>query len=255
MRGEPGRQRRIEGKSLGCITIVQPLINVEVVGPKLRYLDRKAVYSVKLTNPGDAPAAGVVVSHVVPAGFKFASAEVASMTPNPERSPGRWARCPRVSRRVKCELVASGTGDFTHKISATEPRLKAEGTLATRVEGLSALAMEVVDTDDPVEVGSETTYEIRVANTGSKDETDVKLVCVIPPQLKFKSARGPGTVAVVGSEVVFEVLKTLPARPQVTYKITGSAKEKGDARFKASLTAGGLTEPVIKQESTRVYAD
>ena len=71
---------------------------------------------------------------------------------------------------------------------------KTEKSIATKVEGLSALAMEVTDTDDPVEVGTDTSYEIRVTNTGSKDETDVKLVCVIPPQMKFKSADRPGEV-------------------------------------------------------------
>jgi hypothetical protein len=115
--------------------------------------------------------------------------------------------------------------------------------------------MTVVDTDDPVEVGAPTSYEVRVSNTGSKSETDVKLVCAIPPQMKFKSATGPGRFEVVGNEVVFETVKSLEARAEVTYLVTFTAQTKGDARFKATLTAGGLSEPVIKQESTRVYAD
>jgi hypothetical protein len=115
--------------------------------------------------------------------------------------------------------------------------------------------MEVADSDDPVEVGTDVTFEIRVANTGSKDETDVKLVCAIPTQMKFKGARGPGKYEVVGNEVVFDVLKNLPARTEATFKVTLTAASKGDARFKATLTAGGLSEPVIRQESTRVYSD
>ena len=50
-------------------------------------------------------------------------------------------------------------------------------------------------------------------------------------------------------------VKRLPARGDVVYKVTVTAKQKGDARFKATLTAGGLSEPVTRQESTRVYAD
>ncbi|HJZ91816.1 MAG TPA: hypothetical protein VKE40_13160, partial [Gemmataceae bacterium] len=96
---------------------------------------------------------------------------------------------------------------------------------------------------------------IRISNTGSKDESDVKLVCAIPPQMKFKSATGPGKFDVVSGEVVFETVKKLPARSDVTFKVTVTAALKGDARFKATLTAGGLTEPVMKQESTRVYDD
>jgi uncharacterized repeat protein (TIGR01451 family) len=248
----------LKANASGSITVVQPLIGVEVAGPKLRYLERKAIYTVKVTNPGDAAAVGVSVTHEVPAGFKFSSAEANGKYDSVSKSI-KWAVgdvAPGQTRELKCELIASSTGDFTHKVVASGERgLKAEGSAATRVDGLSAMAMEVTDTDDPVEVGSETSYEIRVANTGSKDETDVKVVCALPPQMKFKSARGPGSHEVSGAEVVFEVLKTLPARTEVTYRITVIAKEKGDARFKATLTAAGLTEPVSKQESTRVYAD
>ena len=240
------------------VTILQPKLDLEVAGPKLRYLDRKAVYSVKLTNPGDAPATEVVVSHVVPDGFKFAAAEAGGKYDPAARSV-RWAvgeLGPGQVKELKCELVASGTGDFTHAVVAAGARgVKAEKSVATKVEGLSALAMEVADTDDPVEVGSDTTYEIRVTNTGSKDETDVKLVCSIPAQMKFKAADGPGRFEVVGGEVVFDTLKRLPARGDVIYKVTVTAKQKGDARFKATLTAGDLSEPVTRQESTRVYAD
>jgi uncharacterized repeat protein (TIGR01451 family) len=247
-------------KAVGAATvlIVQPKLELEVAGPKLRYLDRKAVYSVKVSNPGDAPATEVVISHVVPAGFKFAAADAGGRYDAASRSI-QWIVgevSPGQAKELKCELVASGTGDFTHAVAAAGARgVKAEKSIATKVEGLSALGMEVADSDDPVEVGSDTTYEIRVTNTGSKDETDVKVVCTIPQQMKFKAADGPGRFEVTGAEVVFDPVKRLPAHGDVIYKVTVTAKIKGDARFKATLTAGGLTEPVIRQESTRVYSD
>jgi uncharacterized repeat protein (TIGR01451 family) len=240
------------------LTVIQPKLDVQVAGPKLRYLDRKAVYTVKLTNTGDATASGVVLTHYVPDGFKYLAADV-SAKHDPETRTLSWEVGeigPGQGLEVKCELMAVGAGDFTHKIIASGSRgAKAETSVATKVEGLSALAMEVADSDDPVEVGTDVTFEIRVANTGSKDETDVKLVCAIPTQMKFKGARGPGKYEVVGNEVVFDVLKNLPARTEATFKVTLTAASKGDARFKATLTAGGLSEPVIRQESTRVYSD
>ena len=47
----------------------------------------------------------------------------------------------------------------------------AETTLDTKVDGVASLTMEIVDLDDPVEVGVETAYEIRVKNGGSKSPT------------------------------------------------------------------------------------
>jgi uncharacterized repeat protein (TIGR01451 family) len=248
----------LKAAGAASISVVQAKLDLEVTGPKMRYLDRKATYTVKVTNPGDAPATEVVVSHAVPDGFKFSSADGGGKYDAATRTI-RWTVGevgPGMAKELKCDLVATGLGDQKHAVTATAARgVKAEKAVATKVEGLSALAMEVADSDDPVEVGSDTTYEIRVTNTGSKDETDVKLVCTIPPQMKFKAADGPGRFEIVAGEVVFEGLKRLPARGDVVYKVTCTAKTKGDARFKATLTAGDLSEPVTRQESTRVYSD
>jgi len=240
------------------VRVLQAQLDMDVAGPKMRYLDRKAAYTVKITNPGDASANEVAVTEHVPAGFKFVSADCGGKY-DPSTRTVNWAvgeLAPGKSCELKWEVMASATGEYTHKVIAGGAAgLKSEKTIATRVDGLSALAMEVTDTDDPVEVGSDTTYEIRVTNTGSKDETDVKLVCVIPPQMKFKSATGPVKYDLVSGEVVFHALPKLEAKADVIYKVTVTAGVKGDARFKATLTAGGLSEPVIKQESTRLYAD
>lgn len=248
----------LKAAGAATVTVAQPKLQLQVTGPKLRYLDRKAVYAVTVSNPGDAAATDVVVREVVPTGFKFVGADGGGKY-DPASKTIQWAVgqvAPGGSKALKCELVASGIGDFTHAVAATGARgVKAEKAVATKVEGLSALGMEVADSDDPVEVGSDTTYEVRVTNTGSKDETDVKVVCTIPTQMAFKAADGPGRFEVKGAEVVFDPVKRLPARGDVIYKVTVTAKAKGDARFKATLTAGDLTEPVIRQESTRVYSE
>ena len=142
------------------------------------------------------------------------------------------------------------------KVSASGSRgVKTEKQLATSIEGLSAIQMEVSETENPVEVGHDTTFEIRVANSGSKSEENVKLVCTIPPQMKLKSAAGPVKYDVVGSEVVFEPLGKLTPKADVLFKVTCTATAKGDARFKAQLGAAGLVEPLVKQESTKIYED
>ena len=58
---------------------------------------------------------------------------------------------------------------------------------------------------------------------------------------------------VIGNEITFLMLPTLGARAETMYKVTVTAAVKGDARFKVTLTSAGLTEPLTKQESTRVY--
>jgi Domain of unknown function DUF11 len=261
--GEQKCEASVEGDGLKAkdslsMNIIQPRLDLEVTGPKLRYLDRKATYTFKVTNPGDAPATNVFVTEMIPAGFKFVSADNGGQHDFASRTV-KWfvgEVGPGQTREVKAEMIAVNTGDFSHKVIASASRgIKSEKDLPTKIEGLSALLMEVVDVDDPVEVNSETAYEIRITNTGSRFENDVKLVCTIPPQMKFKSCQGPVKYEIVGNEVVFQTLPKLAPKADATFKVIVTAAAKGDARFKATLTSGSLTEPVIKQESTRVYED
>ena len=97
--------------------------------------------------------------------------------------------------------------------------LKAENEAMTRVEGLSALLLEVVDTQDPIEVGADTSYEIRITNTGTKTETDVRLACTIPDQMQLKLAQGPVRFQEQGKMVVFEPLPKLAPRADAIYRI------------------------------------
>ena len=156
------------------------------------------------------------------------------------------------------EVVAINTGLHRHQATVVATRgLKNETEVATRIEGLSALLMELVDLDDPVEVGADTGYEIRITNTGSKTETNLQLVCAIPDKMEFRGARGAADshFKVQGKEVIFESLPKLAPRADAVYRVNVRGVAPGDLRFRARITADGLTEPVLKEESTKVYGD
>ena|GEM_PF-1037736 len=241
-----------------AIDVVQPKLDIELVGPKMRYLNRKAVYTYRITNPGNATATNVYVTNVVPAGFRFVNADslgqhdFATRTVKwflPEVAPGQ-------TREVKVEMMAEATGDQNNRVTVNASRgMKAEKAMATKIEGLSAMSMEVRATENPVEVGSDTTYEIVVTNSGSNPEADLKLVCTLPPQVKLKSVAAPVKYSLAGSEMIFEPLSKLAPRGDVIYKVTVTATGKGDARFRTQISSATMGEPLTKTESTRVYED
>jgi uncharacterized repeat protein (TIGR01451 family) len=242
------------------VEIATARLELAVAGPKLRYIDRKATYVMKVTNPGDATAANVVVHGVVPAGFKYHAATAGGMFDQATRAAS-WVigdLQPGQSREVALELVPTAPGE--HKLSAqvTSARgLKTEAQTRTTVQGLPTLLIEVVDTDDPVEVGSDTTYEIRVANTGTKMETNVEVICTLPEQVEFRSAKAGANVRhrIDGREVIFEPVAKLAPRADVIYRVQVRGKVAGDVRFRVRVRADGLTEPVVREESTRFYND
>ena len=107
--------------AIAITTVAKSRIDVAVTGPKLRYVDRKAVYSVKVTNSGDAPATNVFVTQAIPTGFKF----VATDNGGQHDAVGGTVKwfvgeiAAGATQEVKAELVAIAAGDFTHKVAVT----------------------------------------------------------------------------------------------------------------------------------------
>ncbi|HLN28091.1 MAG TPA: hypothetical protein VK395_10110 [Gemmataceae bacterium] len=253
-------EANLKAEDTAAMEVILPRLDLTVTGPKLRYLDRKAVYVFKITNPGSAPASNVMINDQIPDGFKFLAASDGGRHDFATRTVSWFVGdlTPGQSREVNMEVLAINTGEHHHKANVTAARgLKSEAEVTTRVEGLPALLMELVDLDDPVEVGADTAYEIRITNTGSKTETNLQLICTIPEKMEFRGAvaAANGRFRLTGKELVFEPLPRLAPRADAIYRVNVRGIAPGDLRFRARITADGLTEPVLKEESTKVYGD
>lgn len=253
---EPG----LTAQDAVSIEIVAPRLEVAVSGPGMRYLDRHAIVRFKVTNPGTATANHVNLTDQVPPGFKVLGASDGGRHDFVSRAVVWFLGdlAPGCCREVSMELVAINPGEHKNLAVVTAARgLRAAGEVSTRVEGLPALLMELVDLDDPVEVGKETSYEIRVTNTGTKTESNLQITCTIPEQMEFRAAKGAVgcPFKVEGREVIFEPLPKLAPRVDAIYRIKVRCLTAGDARFQTRMRADDLSLPVLREESTRIYGD
>jgi len=242
------------------LEVLLPELALAVTGPKLRYIDRHARYVIRVTNPGSAPASNVTITHQIPDGFQFHTASAGGRHDEATRAVCWFVGdlLPGQDGEMTVDLTAVAAGTCTQLITAQAVGgLKARSEVVTRVEGLSALQMEIVNLDEPVEVGSDTAYEIRVSNAGSRTETGVELTCTIPEGMEFRgatSAAGAGFL-VEGSEIVFEPLPGLAPRALTIYRVQVVGQSAGDLRFHARLHAKDLSAPVMREKSIRVYSD
>ncbi len=248
----------LKSQDTANVDVIMPRLDLALEGPGLRYLERKAIYSLKVTNPGDAPATNVTVSDVVPAGFKVLAASDGGRHDFSTRAVSWFLGevGPGQTREVKLEVQAINAGEHKHKATAVGARgLRSEADKVTKVEGVSAIMVEMVDTEDPVEVNGDTAYEVRITNTGSKAETDIKLTAVVPDKEEFKDAQGPAKYHAEGKTIVFDPIEQLAPHADALFRINVKAKEQGVVYFKIDVSSTNLVQPVEKTESTRIYSD
>jgi uncharacterized repeat protein (TIGR01451 family) len=248
-----------KAREQATVRVVVPRLEVELTGPRLRYVDRKATYTLRVMNRGEVQASNVTASEIIPAGFKLVSAAGAQHGP-----PGQtisWflgEMAPGQSRQIQFELLAIKAGDHRHIATACSERgfkIEVKKELVTRVEDYSSLALELSHADDAIEVGRDTTYEILVTNMGSKMETSIKLICALPDKMEFKSAQGATRYHREGQLLIFEPVPRLAPRSDVIYQIRLKGLAPGDVRFKAQVTSANLIEPVIQTEAMKIYSD
>ncbi|MCA9222268.1 MAG: hypothetical protein KDA71_18190, partial [Planctomycetales bacterium] len=153
----------------------------------------------------------------------------------------------------------------TLPIEAGDQELRVEGRAesglqhaiakAVQVEGLAELTFTVADVASPIEVGSDTTYVIRVQNNGSKTDTQVRVAAEFPAGLKPLAGEGPSAATVEGQVVYFEPLAQLTPKSETIFKISARGVAAGDQLVRVQVQSDEVGTPVTKEEHTRVYQD
>lgn len=258
-----------EATASAKVHVMVPKLDVTMTGPVERVVGKKATFTMTVTNTGELPLDGVAVQSEIPPAFRLLGADgfvsgqaVASLGKAGTLAPGQ-------SFTKSFDVIPVTPGQYRLTATATGSRdTKATADCRTTIDGIPAMRMEVIDLADPVEKGGETTYEIRITNTGSKADREVRLDCSWPAKLELVSVSGPtkdlvhlgdghgsGPEAVITNSVMFSPIDELAPKTEAVYRLKMKAVAAGDVRFTASLTSKHLTTPVTKTESTRVFGE
>ncbi|REJ86729.1 MAG: DUF11 domain-containing protein, partial [Planctomycetota bacterium] len=147
-------------------------------------------------------------------------------------------------------------GAHTHFIRATsEYGSVSDAQISTAVEGTPSLAMDIQDLEDPVELGTEAAYEIKLKNEGSAPASMVSLACELPEGMKLIDAAAPVEFINERNVLVFEPIRSLGPGQTVTVRIQVSSQVSGNLRFRARLSSESIEEPLIEEELTKFYGE
>ncbi len=234
------------------ITFVKPELGLDIDAPSREYVGRDIPVRINLTNTSDTPALRTTL--------KLQGASDLAQTSLSTSDATLEGNTITVGR-----LEPGETKDMTLTFRAQEARTRSitvaanaycADTVSDKVSidltGVQAIRLETIDLVDPVVVGEQTTYEVKVKNQGTAEGVNVGITALLPQELSFVSAQGDTNVTARGNELTFQPLGTLPPGEVATWRITARADSPAKTRLQLELTSDATTRPITEQEPTTI---
>jgi len=159
---------------------------------------------------------------------------------------------PKETKKFNVTLTSATPGSHCNGVSvATAEGLRDSAEACTVWRGISALLLEKGDNPDPIQIGEETTYYVRVTNQGTAADSDVKVVVEFPGELTPTSASNGGQIS--GQTVTFPSVSSLAPKAVFEYTIKAKGVKAGDARIRFIRTSKDIPASTTAEESTRIY--
>ena len=223
-------------------------------GPKRQYLGRSVAYEITVFNKGDGPAQNTIVEDIIPPGVANIEATTGAQFSGSKLIWELGTLEPNTSKKVRVSYTPAKEGDLM--ASATASAYCAEpvtDSAKTTITGIASTRLEVIDVDDPVEVGSNTTYIVTVSNEGSAADSNIRIVCQLDDKLQFVSAAGATAGSLIGKTVSFAPLRSLEPKTKASWRVIVKGLQAGDVRFKVTMHTDQLALPLEGMEATHIY--
>ena len=245
----------LSAKSAETTTVVDmPVLTITNNGPQRQYLGRTLTYEIIVANNSTIPAKNTVIEDNIPEGVTSTEASTGAKLSGSKLIWELGTLAPNTFKKVRVSYLPTEAGTLTNSATATAYCSEAvTASVNTLIAGISAVALEVVDVDDPVKVGARTTYVISVTNQGSAAATNVHIACILEDNVQYVSSAGATAGSAEGQRVNFFPLSTLAPKAKAAWRVVVRAVRPGDVRFKVVLNVDQLTRPVQETESTYLY--
>lgn len=245
-----------------CVNVVVPNVSITKVGCPMQYIPHCGIcpvadYTITVTNNGDMCLTNVKVTDYVAAGNYIVEAPGAIIGGN----TASWCIPtfgPCETQTFNITLRADCPGCYVNEACVrVDDRCKLCECACVQTEwrGHPALLTELIDLCDPLIIGAETFYEVRITNQGTAPDTNITVVGMLPEQVEYVAADGPSAFQVNGKTVQFAPIPCLAPQQSVLYRIKVRAVSPGYGRFKAEIGSDILNPPLHEEESTHIIPD
>ncbi|MEM9940251.1 MAG: hypothetical protein AAF939_01600 [Planctomycetota bacterium] len=240
------------------LEIIAPKLVASSSGPTKRFLGRKATHVFTVANKGTAKATNVELIARLPSGLKYKASNNQGRY-DPASHAVYWSMA-ELSRGVDAtvELTTTPVDIGSQAIrfeSFADLDVRADAQQPLSVQHLDDVFFDIDDVVDPIEIGAETGYRIRIVNQGTQTATNVQIQVDFPAGIQPTAVEGTLRHSIAGQRITFEPITSMSPRDELSFVIKGTGKTPGDHRVVVNLKTDGRTTSVAKQESTRVYSD
>lgn len=212
---------------------LKPELTIEKIAPPEAILDKPMVYSINVTNRGNATAAQLVVEDLVPKGCRLIGTRPQAVMVG-TKLIWRLGTLPAGhSEKILVKVVPITAGEvgsvatvsFVTEVAArTDVRTSADSTLQLTVEAPRRVAP-----------GETVVMKFRVKNNSSQDAINVKLQDIIPPGLEHET----------GADLTYDI-GTIKAGTTFSADLELKAVKTGKFTNQATITAeGGLRSEAV----------
>lgn len=235
-------------------TVREARLAISKSASQRQFIGRNIRYEITVSNPGDVAVTDVVLEDRLPGGTAFVSASHNGVASGDSVRWNLGTLAPRASTTVELVANAQGKGVVRNVATASGRCAQAvSATAETEITGIPAILLEVIDVEDPVQVGGETTYVITVTNQGSAADSNVVIAVTFESNMQATAAGGATAGTAQGQRVTFAPLGQLAPGQQVQWQVRARALGEGDHRIRVALTSDQLTRPVEETEATNLY--
>lgn len=237
------------------VNVRRPTLEVALLGPPRNFAATPATYRIRIENTGDAPADEASVMAVLPSGAEFISSTDGGKV-DVGRNHLTWnigSLRPGAVRLLEMQINLTTPGDNRLDVQCNAARSPMVAkAIVTHVDALADLKLYVNDPQGAIPVGTDSTYEIRIVNRGTKAAENVQLTGFFSEGIEPIAVRGwrgqPST-----GQVAFAPIPSVAPEQELIVRIVARAQQPGNHVFRAELTCAAPETRLAAEEWTKYY--
>lgn len=232
------------------LKVVQPELNVSLSGPRMNFVQRDGIYSIRLENSGEAAVSDVKVKLAIPDGINITTINRQAASNDQEQSL-TWtfdSIAAEATELIQLKATATKPGQQVCHVDVSSKENQAKHfELSTKVLTRAEINMHVRNQTGPVQIGEKAEFSIAIENTGSRDADNVTVRVELPDTLMPVKQDGV-TVDEFNRSFLFNKPSLAPGqRHEFTFSAVGAA---GGEFVVRSVMENSSSQPNIIAEDT-----